>query len=499
MNIDDLRRMARGIGSIPAMFADDPGRPGRFTHDVCGIHVDFSRQLLDEELLDASVGLVSAEVPARVESMFRGDRINVTEDRAVMHVALRARDDSSPEARAAGVELKKALALAEEVRSGGRFDCIVNIGIGGSHLGPAMVTRALRRHHDGPLTRFVSNIDPADLDSAVEGLDPSRTLFVVSSKTFTTLETIHNADRAREWISASVPDWSSHFVAATANPPAAHAWGIAPERCLEFHEWVGGRFSVSSVIGFPVMCAIGSTKFSEFLDGMRDMDTHFRVARPSGNLPMLHALTWWVNLVCHGLPTVAVVPYSHDLADLPAFLQQLVMESNGKSVGLDGEAVASGTSPVVWGEPGTNGQHAFFQFLHQGTQVVPVEFISSVAPMGDDATAHDLLVANMLAQSEALAAGSQSTEPHRRFPGSRPSTVIMLAALDPRHLGSLVALYEHSTAVQGWLAGLNSFDQFGVELGKAMASNSAKSMAEGVADSAQTMTHPLMEWYLRNR
>ena len=362
-----------------------------------------------------------------------------------------------------------------------------------------MAARALRRFHSGLIVRFVSNVDAADLDAALEGLNPQRTLFIVSSKTFTTLETMHNAERARAWVLAAGIDWTSRFAAATANPGAAVAWGIPAEQTFEFFDWVGGRFSLSSVIGLPLMCAIGVDRFNEMLQGMRDMDDHVLSASPATNLPIMHALTWFVNAVLLQLPTVAVVPYSHDLSRLPAFLQQLVMESNGKGVAHDGGALPHGTSPVVWGEPGTNGQHAFFQMLHQGTQIVPVEFVSTVAPLGDDLIAHDLLIANMIAQAEALAAGSTSEDPQQRFSGNRPNTVIMLERLDAHSLGALVAMYEHSTAVQGWLMGVNSFDQFGVELGKSMAKIAANAIEKGEADSAQTMTHPLMEWFLHHR
>ena len=362
-----------------------------------------------------------------------------------------------------------------------------------------MVTRALRRHHDGPAVRFVSNVDGADLDSALVGLEPSRTLFVVSSKTFTTLETMHNAERARQWLSSSVTDVAPHFVAATANPQQAIAWGISEDRCLQFEEWVGGRFSVSSVIGFPVMVAIGAERFRQFLLGMRTMDEHACATPMRNNIAVMHGLVWFANASLHGYATVAVVPYSHDLGRLPAYLQQLVMESNGKSFALNDESVEVNTSPVVWGEAGTNGQHAFFQMLHQGTQIVPVEFIGSVAPLGSDVQAHHLLNANMIAQSEALASGKDSDTVYQRFSGNRPSSVIMIDALSPQTLGSLLAMYEHSTAVQGWLLDINSFDQFGVELGKEMASVAADSISRGVANSDQTMTHPLMSWYLNHQ
>lgn len=471
-----------------------------FTLDACGIHVDFSRQLMSAELLDALLTVVSSlQVNEKFTAMFNGDIMNITENRRVLHTATRAEAGSNEWTTLATVQRDRAASFAESVRSRSEIDAVVNIGIGGSDLGPAMATRALRRFHDGPVVRCVSNIDAADLDAALVGLDPSRTMFIVSSKTFTTLETMHNAERARDWVSASGVEWTTRFAAATANPAEAISWGIPAGNVFEFFDWVGGRFSLSSVIGLPLMCAIGAENFNEMLRGMREMDQHTLNTSPAKNLPVMHALTWFVNAVLLQLPTVAVVPYSHDLARLPAFLQQLVMESNGKGVGIDGAELVYGTSPVVWGEPGTNGQHAFFQMLHQGTQVVPVEFVSSVEPLGDDAVAHDLLIANMIAQAESLALGSESDDPQRRFPGNRPNTVLMLERLDPYSMGALIAMYEHSTAVQGWLMGINSFDQFGVELGKSMAKIAANAIEKGEADSAQTMTHPLMEWFLRRR
>lgn len=496
----NLKTQAEQSLSISDLFARESNRPKQFTLDACGIHADFSRQLMSADLLGALLTVVSSlQVNKKFTAMFDGDIMNVTENRRVLHTATRAEAGSNEWAALAAVQRDRAATFAESVRSRADIGAVVNIGIGGSDLGPAMATAALRRFHDGPVVRFVSNIDAADLDAALVGLDPSRTMFIVSSKTFTTLETMHNAERARSWVSASGAEWTTHFAAATANPAEAISWGIPAGNVFEFFDWVGGRFSLSSVIGLPLMCAIGVHNFNEMLRGMREMDQHTLNSSPAMNLPVMHALTWFVNAVLLQLPTVAVVPYSHDLARLPAFLQQLVMESNGKGVGIDGAALVHGTSPVVWGEPGTNGQHAFFQMLHQGTQVVPVEFVSSVEPLGDDAVAHDLLIANLIAQAEALALGSESDDPQRRFPGNRPNTVLMLERLDPYSLGALIAMYEHSTAVQGWLMGINSFDQFGVELGKSMAKIAANAIEKGEADSTQTMTHPLMEWFLRRR
>lgn len=503
MNAEELlklRAQAVHSHSIANLFVHESSRSEKFTLDACGIHADFSRQLISGELLSSLLNVVqSHRIPEKFKAMFDGEVVNTTEQRRVLHTAARADAGSNEWANLAAVQRDRAASFAESVRSRADIDAVVNIGIGGSDLGPAMATAALRRFHDGPLVRFVSNIDAADLDAALSGLEPSRTMFIVSSKTFTTLETMHNAERARAWVSASGTEWTTRFAAATANPSEAISWGIPADNVFEFFDWVGGRFSLSSVIGVPLMCAIGVENFNELLRGMREMDQHALNASPAMNLPVMHALTWFVNAVLLQMPTVAVVPYSHDLARLPAFLQQLVMESNGKGVGIDGAAVVLGTSPVVWGEPGTNGQHAFFQMLHQGTQVVPVEFVSSVEPLGEDAVAHDLLIANMIAQAEALATGSESEDPQRRFPGNRPNSVLLLQRLDSYSLGALIAMYEHSTAVQGWLMGVNSFDQFGVELGKSMAKIAANAIEKGEADSAQTMTHPLMEWFLRRR
>jgi glucose-6-phosphate isomerase len=503
VNVDQLqslRTQAKAVQSVRDLFATEQNRAAQFTLDACGIHADFSRQLVSSDFLAVLRAMVTSEgIGARFAEMTSGVVVNNTENRRVLHTALRDVAEKSEWAAMAAVQRERAAAFAEEVRQNTQIDAVINIGIGGSDLGPAMATRALRRFHNGPDVRFVSNVDAADLDDALRGLDPARTLVIVSSKTFTTLETMHNANRARAWMSASGVDWHTRFAAATSNPTEALAWGITPDRTFEFFDWVGGRFSLSSVIGLPLMCAIGPAAFDELLNGMHAMDVHMASAPIAENLPITHALTWFVNAVLLEHPTVAVIPYSHDLARLPAFLQQLVMESNGKGVARDGGELLMGTSPVVWGEPGTNGQHAFFQMLHQGTQIVPVEFISTVEPLGNDAVAHDLLIANMVAQSEALAAGSESADSQRRFIGNRPNTVLLLDRLDANSLGALIAMYEHSTAVQGWLMGVNSFDQFGVELGKSMATIAAHAIEKGTADSSQTMTHPLMEWFLSRR
>jgi len=502
-----LKNLCQGVAPLAELFQSDPSRNQWLTVDACGIHADFSRQRINKSLYEALVHSVDiVDVQGSFRKMMAGDIMNVTEDRAVGHMALRAPAQSSPMAQQASGQLERGKALANAIRSGAvcgatgkQFATVINIGIGGSDLGPAMVTRALRTFANGPVVKFVSNIDAADLDEALHGAQPETTLFVISSKTFTTLETMHNAERARRWVGASVPNWSQHFVAATSHAEAALNWGIQKDHCLEFFDWVGGRFSLSSVIGFPVMCAIGGDQFSEFLAGMSEMDHHVMNASTASNLPVMHALIWWMNSSLHSFSTVAVIPYSHDLARLPAYLQQLVMESNGKSVGVDGRSLLGGSSPVVWGEAGTNGQHAFFQMLHQGTQIVPVEFVTTGASLGSDDEAHDLLFANVIAQSEALAAGRTHSEPHKVFEGNRPSSVLVLDELSPRSLGSLIAMYEHSTAIQGWLMGVNSFDQWGVELGKILAVNAATSIASGALQDEQTMTHPLLNWYISIR
>jgi glucose-6-phosphate isomerase len=418
-------------------------------------------------------------VTAPGDAMAAGARINASEDRAVLHMALRAAPgdvfatdggDVVPDVLATRARLA---AFAEEVRYG-RFTDVVNIGIGGSDLGPAMATQALAPYHDGPRVHFVSNVDGAHLHDTLDGLNPATTLFIVASKTFTTVETMTNAASARGWIAAALGDDAvgRHFAAVSTATARIADFGIPPARSFGFRDWVGGRYSVWSAIGLPLMIAIGPRGFEEFLAGARAMDRHFLTAPPERNMPMtLGLIGIWHRVVC-GFQTRAVLPYDQRLARLPAYLQQLDMESNGKRVTLEGAPVDIPTGPVVWGEPGTNGQHAFFQLLHQGTDIVPCEFM--IAAQGhepDYAHHHALLVANCLAQAEALMRGRDHPDlpPHRRFPGNRPSVTLAYRRLDPATLGRLLALYEHRVFVEAAILGINAFDQWGVELGKEMA------------------------------
>jgi glucose-6-phosphate isomerase len=512
VDTDTITRLKALAGELtPIRFlCNSSARTDQLTFDAVGLRADFSRQPISGEMWSLLLGLAAdTGIREKFGQMFAGAEMNPTEHRAVLHTALRADPSSSQHAAWARVQLDKALDCARRVRADRSVKAVVNIGIGGSHLGPKMVTRALRRFHDGPVVRFVSNIDAADFDAAVADLDPASTVFVVSSKTFTTSETMHNASRAKNWLQLGGVPWNARFYAATAAPARAIDDGFLPENCLEFAEWVGGRFSVSSVIGFPVMCAVGPELFLEMLDGMREMDIHASTAAYEENLAVAHALVWFANLAVHGFPSVAVVPYSTDCELLPSFLQQLVMESNGKEIDVDNNYLSGPAAPIVWGSPGTDAQHAYFQFLHQSHSGAPVEFIGTVEPLGNDPVAHDILVANMLAQSEALAVGSPNSMPERSFPGNRGSSVIFLERLDPRCLGALIAMYEHSTVVQGWLHGVNSFDQFGVELGKTLAfefneeiralENQKAQSHAALVRSGETLTHPLLKWYAKRR
>lgn len=494
--VGELEESASHVGTIAAAFDNDPSRAERFVLGTGGLRVDFSMQHLNEAYLGRLIDFARAcAVEERRDAMLSGGVANATENRQVLHTALRSVSPPHEASLAAG-ELARARGLADGLRSRAGAT-VVNIGIGGSDLGPAMVCRALRAHSDGPECRFVSNIDPADLDAALAGLDPARTFFVVSSKTFTTQETMHNAGRAREWSRATLGErWSEMFVATTAHPERAAAWGVHPDRCLRFWDWVGGRFSVSSVIGFPVMVAVGPQGFDRFLAGMAGMDDHFATAPLRTNLPVVHGLVAFSNAVVLGRHSTAVVPYASDLVLLPAYLQQLVMESNGKSVTEAGADVTVPTSPVVWGAPGTDGQHAFFQLLHQGTRIVPVEFVGMREPVGSDRAAHDMLMANMFAQAAALALGRpDAPDPHKVFPGNRPSTTVLMERLAPETLGAYVALHEHSTAVQGWLFGIDSFDQWGVELGKDIASRLLPEIHGGEPGPGTAATRSAIAWY----
>ena len=496
--VAELEDSAARVGTLAEAFARDGNRAERFVHSVGPLRVDFSHQHIDQQHLGLLLAFADDRgVPSRRDAMLAGEVANVTEGRRVLHTALRSGVPAA-EAASARAELDRALALARSLRARTGPLNLVNIGIGGSDLGPAMVCAALRARADGPASRFVSNVDPADLDAALVGLDPATTVFVVSSKTFTTQETMHNAARAREWVRNALGDgWPAAFVAVTASPERAVEWGVPAERCLRFWDWVGGRFSVSSAIGFPVMVSAGPEVFESFLSGMALMDAHFASAPPASNLPVVHALVAWSNAVVQGRHSTAVVPYASDLRLLPAFLQQLTMESNGKSVTENGREVSVPTAPVLWGAPGTDAQHSFFQLLHQGTRIVPVEFVAARDAVGGDTAAHEMLLANMFAQSAALALGRDAAEPHRRFPGNRPSTTVLLDELSPEALGAYVAMHEHSAAVQGWLWGIDSFDQWGVELGKEMAGDLLTELRGGPAGPGTPATRAAIRWFRR--
>ncbi len=488
------------------LFAQDSRRGQRLAAEAVGVYLDYSKQRVSDETLRLLIQLAEAcELPARVAGMFRGDVINVTEQRAVLHVALRAPVSENILVDGANVVpdvhavLERMAAFAERVRSGAftghtgkRIRNLVNIGIGGSDLGPVMAYQALRHYSQRDLTlRFVSNVDGTDFAEAVADLDAAETLFIVCSKTFTTLETLSNARAARAWCLRALGNEDAiakHFVAVSTNAQAVGKFGIDPANMFGFWDWVGGRYSMDSAIGLSTMLAIGPAHFRELLDGFHAMDTHFRSAPLATNLPVLMALIGIWNANFLGAETVAVLPYDQYLQRFPAYLQQLIMESNGKHVTLDGTPVDYATSPVYWGEPGTNGQHSFYQLLHQGTRLIPCDFlgfVSSLNPLGEQ---HDLLMANLFAQSEALAFGKTAGEvkaegvadalvPHRVFEGNRPSSTLLVQRLTPYSLGTLVALYEHSVFVQGVIWNLDSFDQWGVELGKALAKRTAEELA----------------------
>jgi glucose-6-phosphate isomerase len=481
------------------LFAADPGRGERLVADGAGLHLDFSKNRLTDETV-IMLGELAEErgVAARREAMFAGEHINVSEDRAVLHVALRMPRERSLIVDGVDVvkevheTLDRMAGFAERVRSGewaghtGRpIRNVVNIGIGGSDLGPTMAYEALRHYSRRELVfRFVSNVDGTDFVESTRDLDPEETLFVVSSKTFTTLETMTNACTAREWLLAGLGGEEAavakHFVAVSTNAAGVAGFGIDTENMFGFWDWVGGRYSMDSAIGLSTMLAIGPARFAEMLAGFHAMDEHFRTAPAAENLPMLIGLlsVWYGGFF--GAETCAVLPYDQYLHRFPAYLQQLTMESNGKHVTLDGARVDYDTGAIFWGEPGTNGQHSFYQLLHQGTRLVPCDFIGfmrSNNPLGDH---HDLLVSNVFAQAQALAFGRTAEEvraegtaeevvPHRVMEGNRPSNTILAERLDPFTLGTLVALYEHSVFVQGAIWGIDSFDQWGVELGKVLA------------------------------
>lgn len=496
---------AAASGTMREAFAADPRRFETFSATDGDLLLDWSKCAVDAktmELLERLAG--AADLAGRRAAMFSGKKINITEDRAVLHTALRNLSGKGvtvdgQDVKADVLAVLDAMGVfADAVRSGKaagatgkKITDIVNIGIGGSDLGPAMATLALAPYHDGPRAHYVSNIDGAHIHDTLKGLSAETTLFIIASKTFTTVETMTNAETARKWVQKALGKDAvgKHFAAVSTALDLVAKFGIAADRVFGFWDWVGGRYSLWGAIGLPVMIAVGPRNFRAFLDGAHEMDEHFRTAPLAKNLPALMGLIgWWHRVICK-YPARAVIPYDQRLSRLPAYLQQLDMESNGKSVTLDGGAVTTPTGPLVWGEPGTNGQHAFFQLLHQGTDVIPVEFLAAAIGHEPDLRHHhDLLLANCLAQSEAFMKGRTLEEaraqmlakgmkpadvdkiaPHRVFSGNRPSVTILYKKLDPRTFGRLIALYEHRVFVEGTLFNINSFDQWGVELGKELA------------------------------
>jgi len=483
---------------LRTLFAEEPGRGERFALEAAGIYLDYSKNRITDETLRLLLALAEdSGLRERIEAMFRGDKINVTENRAVLHVALRAPKEEAifvdgenvvPEVHAV---LDKMTDFSNRVRSGAwtgytgkRMRNIINIGIGGSDLGPSMAYDALRYFSDRSLTvRFVSNIDGNEFVEATRDLDPAETLFIVSSKTFTTLETLTNARSAREWCVQALGSEQAvakHFVAVSTNTEEVEKFGIDTANMFEFWDWVGGRYSYDSAIGLSLMIAIGPERFREMLAGFHAMDVHFRTAPFERSLPVLLGLIgiWYNNFF--GAETVAVLPYDHYLGRLPAYLQQLDMESDGKHVDLEGRPVDYQTGPIIWGQPGTNGQHAFYQLIHQGTKLIPCDFIGFCQALNPLGPHHELLMANFFAQTEALAFGKTAEEvaaegvpafqvPHRTFEGNRPTNTILADRLTPETLGKLIALYEHKVFVQGTIWHIDSFDQWGVELGKVLA------------------------------
>jgi glucose-6-phosphate isomerase len=499
--------------SLRELFAADPGRAERYVVHAGDLRVDYSKHLITDETLALLLELAAAtDVFGQRDAMFRGERVNITEGRAVLHTALRAprgavvEVDGENVVPAVHAVLDRMAAFADRVRSGDwtghtgrRIRNVVNIGIGGSDLGPAMAYEALRAYTDRSLTvRFVSNVDGADLHEAVRDLDPAETLFVVASKTFTTIETLTNATSARSWLLAAFGGdekaVARHFVALSTNAGKVTEFGIDPDNMFEFWDWVGGRYSFDSAIGLSLMIAIGPDRFRELLDGFRTIDDHFRTAPPQANAPLLMGLlgVWYGDFF--DAQSHAVLPYSHYLSRFTAYLQQLDMESNGKQVGRDGLPVEWQTGPVVWGTPGTNGQHAYYQLLHQGTKLIPADLIGFARPVAgmepELAAQHDLLMANLFAQGQALAFGKTAEEvraegvpeeqvPHRTFHGNRPTTTVLAPELTPSVLGQLIALYEHKVFVQGALWNIDSFDQWGVELGKVLAQRVEPALTDG--------------------
>jgi glucose-6-phosphate isomerase len=512
------------------LFAADPSRGERMHCEAAGWYLDYSKNPITDETLRLLCALATtAALPARIAAIYRGELVNSTEQRAALHVALRAPRSATLELDGRDViadvhaVLDRMAAFAERIRSGAhrghtgrRIRNIVNIGIGGSDLGPRMASQALRHYADRSLRlRFVANVDAGDFVEATRDLDAEETLFVVCSKSFSTLETLTNAQTARAWCVAALGDEravAKHFVAVSTHAEAVARFGIDAENMFEFWDWVGGRFSLCSAVGLSLMLAIGPAHFRRMLEGFHAMDEHFRSAPPERNLPLLLALIGIWHHDLRGAASYAVLPYEQYLARFPDYLQQLDMESNGKCVRRDGQPVTHGTGPVVWGQVGTNGQHAFYQLLHQGTRLVPCDFIAFARSLNPIGAHHDLLIANCLAQTEALAFGKTAREvadagvpdalvPHRTFPGNRPTNTLLAEVLDPHSLGALIALYEHKVIAQGLLWEINSFDQWGVELGKRLAERVAGELAaqELARPTHDSSTQALLRRYRRWR
>ncbi|MER0080818.1 glucose-6-phosphate isomerase [Corynebacterium sp. KPL2861] len=519
------------------LFTKDADRAENYTFDAAGLHVDLSKNLLDEDVLQHLVEVArAADVEGRRDAMFAGKHLNNTEDRAVLHTALRlpVEDDLHVDGQDVAADVHEVLGrmrdFATALRSGSwlghtghTIKKVVNIGIGGSDLGPAMAVQALRSYEvAGISAEFVSNVDPADMAATLDGLDAGSTVFIVSSKTFTTQESLTNAHAARRWLidqfDGDESAVSKHFVAVSTNAEQVEEFGIDTDNMFPFWNWVGGRYSLDSAIGLSLMCTIGPMDFMRFLEGFHAMDEHFRTTPLERNVPVLMGLLgiWYTNFF--GAQTHAVLPYSQDLGRFPAYLQQLTMESNGKSVRRDGTAVTTGqTGEIYWGEPGTNGQHAFYQLMHQGTRLIPADFIGFARPKEDFPTAdgtgsmHDLLMGNFFAQTKVLAFGKTAEEiaaegveedlvPHKVMPGNRPTTTIMAEELTPTTLGALIALYEHIVFTQGIIWDINSFDQWGVELGKQQANDLAPAVSgKEEAASGDGSTDELIGWYRNHR
>ena len=507
--------------SITELFDSDPNRFERFSASLGSMVYDYSKVRMSDEIRDMLLQLLDeCNVTARRNAMFEGKRINISEDRAVLHTALRNRSDAPLVVDGQDVmpairdTLERMGAFAQGIRDGSiaaadgaPFNDVVSIGIGGSDLGPAMATLALAPYHDGPRAHYVSNVDGAHIHDTLKGLDPARTLVIIASKTFTTAETMANAGIAVKWLekALSKKDASTHLAAVSSAPEKTKTFGIGKDRVFGFEDWVGGRYSIWGPVGLPLMIAIGPESFGEFLDGAYDVDQHFLTAEPEQNIPMLMAAVGiWHRNICQ-FDTRAVLPYEQRLSRLPAYLQQLDMESNGKWIATDDTRVSRQTGPIVWGEPGTNGQHAFYQLIHQGTTIVPCEFIVAAKGHEPELTEmHDMLVANCLAQSEALARGRTPREVRRAlvkdgvtenietlamnksFPGNRPSTTLLIEKLTPKALGQIIALYEHRVFVEGVVWGINSFDQWGVELGKELANQMLPMVKSGQSEDGVT-------------